>query len=43
MELRGEELVSVQLICNRIYSLVDGFRVELERVCDEFPEDDDDE
>jgi len=43
MELRGEELVSVQLICDRIYCLVDGFRVELERVCDEFPEDDDDE
>ncbi len=31
---RGEAM-NVQMICNRIFCLVDGFVCELERVCEE--------
>ena len=31
---------NVQLICNRVFCLVDGFRVELERVCEDHQNED---
>ncbi len=34
-----EQPMNVQMICNVAFAIVDGFRVELERVCEEYPED----
>jgi len=30
----------VRLICGRVFGLIDGLLCELERICEEYPEDD---
>ena len=37
-----DEILHTQMICNRVYALIDGILLELERVCDEHEETDTD-
>ena len=36
-----DEAINVQMICNRVYALIDGLLCELERVCDVREDDED--
>ena len=38
MEIGG--ILNTQLICGRIFAIIDGLLCELERVGDEYPDDD---
>ena len=37
----GEHVEHTQMICGEIIGLVNGVLLELERICEEYPEDDD--
>ncbi len=38
----GEQELNARLICGQVECLIDGLLCELETVCEDYPEDDDD-
>ena len=38
----GEQVTHAQLICGQVYGLIDNLLCELELICEEYPEEDQD-